>query len=82
MEGLAGRVTSVQQLLAGPNIARVLAIRGAVLQRRRPRISNPVCSNAQSMAKDVSISISFNWNLEVQSNFLIIKRLEEHRFQF
>lgn len=54
MAALASRVTAAQQLLSGPNIARALAIRAAVLQRRRPRIHNPVCSNAQSLAKDVS----------------------------
>lgn len=55
MAALASRLTAAQQLLAGPNIARALAIRTAVLQRRRPRVHNPVCSNAQTMAKDVSI---------------------------
>lgn len=50
---LASRVTAAEQLLSGPNIARALAIRTAVLQRRRPRVHNPVCANAQVLAKNV-----------------------------
>lgn len=63
MGPLASRVTAAQQLLAGPNIARALAIRTAVLQRRRPRVHNPVCSNAQTISKDVSITILLETNL-------------------
>ena len=51
---LAGRVTAAQSLLLGPAVARALDIRAAVLQRRRPRIHNPLCSNVQMLAKDVS----------------------------
>lgn len=54
MNTLAGRVTSAQALLLGPGIARALAARTQVLQRRRPRILNPVVSNVQMIAKDVS----------------------------
>lgn len=49
---LSGRVAAAQSLLLGPGVARALATRAAVLQRRRPRISNPVTSNAQLLAKD------------------------------
>lgn len=55
---LANRVTIAQKLLASPNIATALSIRSAVLQRRRPRIQNPVCSNAQTLLKDVISSIN------------------------
>ncbi len=54
MSGLASRVTAAQQLLSGPNIARALAIRTAVLIRRRPKIQ-PLCATAQTIAKDVRI---------------------------
>lgn len=50
---LAGRVTAAQSLLLGPGVARALTIRSVVLQRRRPKIQNPICSNAQALAKDV-----------------------------
>lgn len=56
---LAGRVTSAQSLLLGPAISRALHIRSAVLQRRRPRTQNPVCANAQSLARDVSFILLF-----------------------
>lgn len=52
---LAGRVTAAQSLLLGPSVARALHIRAAVLERRRPRIHNPVRSNAQQLAKDVRL---------------------------
>lgn len=51
---LAGRVTAAQSCLLGPVVARALNIRAAVLQRRRPRTQNPVCANAQALARDVS----------------------------
>lgn len=52
---LAGRVTAAQSCLLGPAVARALHIRAAVLQRRRPRTQNPVCSNAQALSRDVSL---------------------------
>lgn len=55
LAALAGRVTAAQSLLLGPGIARALAVRTAVLERRRPRVPNPICSNAQALAKDVSL---------------------------
>lgn len=58
MSALAGRVTAAQTLLLGPGVARALAIRTAVLQRRRPRVLNPVCSNAQIIAKDCLESLA------------------------
>lgn len=54
LSGLASRVTAAQQLLSGPNIARALAIRTAVLLRRRPRIQ-PLCATAQTITKDVKL---------------------------
>lgn len=53
MASLAGRVTAAQNLLLGPGMAHALAVRSEVLQRRRPRIPNPICSNAQHLSKDV-----------------------------
>uniref|UniRef100_A0A2C9GPS6 Guanylate kinase-like domain-containing protein n=1 Tax=Anopheles arabiensis TaxID=7173 RepID=A0A2C9GPS6_ANOAR len=52
LAALAGRVTAAQSLLLGPGIARALAVRTAVLERRRPKIPNPICPNAQALAKD------------------------------
>lgn len=49
---MAGRVTAAQSLLLGPGVARALATRTAVLQRRRPRTANPDILNAQVLAKD------------------------------
>ncbi|XP_052869006.1 uncharacterized protein LOC128274746 [Anopheles cruzii] len=58
LASLAGRVTAAQSLLLGPGIARALAIRSAVLERRRPKVQNPICSNAQALAKDCVESLA------------------------
>ncbi|XP_059610742.1 protein PALS1 isoform X2 [Phlebotomus argentipes] len=58
LASLAGRVTAAQSLLLGPGVARSLATRTAVLQRRRPRVANPVTSNVQSLAKDCMESLA------------------------
>jgi MAGUK p55 subfamily member 5 len=54
MATLAGRVTAAQSLLLGPGVARALTARQVTLERRRPKVQNPICSNAQVLAKDVS----------------------------
>ncbi|XP_058117237.1 protein PALS1 [Anopheles coustani] len=58
LAALAGRVTAAQSLLLGPGIARALAVRTAVLERRRPKVQNPICSNAQTLAKDCVESLA------------------------
>ncbi|XP_058061861.1 uncharacterized protein LOC131212130 [Anopheles bellator] len=58
LASLAGRVTAAQSLLLGPGIARALAVRSAVLERRRPKVQNPICSNAQALAKDCVESLA------------------------
>lgn len=58
LAALAGRVTAAQSLLLGPGIARALAARTAVLERRRPKIQNPICSNAQALVKDCVESLA------------------------
>lgn len=58
MTTLSGRVAAAQSLLLGPGIARAMATRAAVLQRRRPRVSNPVTSNAQPLVKDCVETLS------------------------
>lgn len=58
MVTLAGRVTAAQSLLLGPGVARALAVRTAVVQRRRPRILNPVCSNAQTLGRECVESLT------------------------
>lgn len=50
---LASRLATAQQMIAGPKLASTLDLRTVMLQRRRPRVHNPVCSNAQMLAKDV-----------------------------
>lgn len=71
---LAGRVTAAQSLLLGPSVASALHIRTAVLERRRPRIHNPVRSNAQQLAKDVRLSDANHEmdNLIIDSLFLFL----------
>lgn len=56
MASLAGRLTAAQTVLLGPNIARALTIRADVLQKRRPRVQNPLCPNAQKITKDVCMT--------------------------
>ncbi|XP_039436545.1 protein PALS1 isoform X3 [Culex pipiens pallens] len=58
LAALAGRVTAAQSLLLGPGIARALAARTAVLERRRPKVQNPICSNAQALVKDCVESLA------------------------
>uniref|UniRef100_A0A4Y0BPU3 Guanylate kinase-like domain-containing protein n=2 Tax=Anopheles funestus TaxID=62324 RepID=A0A4Y0BPU3_ANOFN len=58
LAALAGRVTAAQSLLLGPGIARALAVRTAVLERRRPKVPNPICPNAQALAKDCVESLA------------------------
>ncbi|XP_055695100.1 protein PALS1 isoform X2 [Lutzomyia longipalpis] len=58
LASLAGRVTAAQSLLLGPGVARALATRTAVLQRRRPRVTNPITSNVQTLAKDCMESLA------------------------
>lgn len=58
LAALAGRVTAAQSLLLGPGIARALAARTAVLERRRPKVQNPICSNAQTLVKDCVESLA------------------------
>ena len=60
LAALAGRVTAAQNLLVGPGIARALSARAAVLERRRPKVQNPICSNSQSLAKDVSVLMNIS----------------------
>lgn len=52
---LASRLATAQQIIAGPKLANALDLRTAALHRRHPRIQNPVCLNAQILAKDVCI---------------------------
>ncbi|EDS36902.1 membrane-associated guanylate kinase [Culex quinquefasciatus] len=58
LAALAGRVTAAQSLLLGPGIARALAARTAVLERRRPKVQNPICSNSQALVKDCVESLA------------------------
>lgn len=66
-------MTAAQSCLLGPAVARALHIRAAVLQRRRPRTQNPVCPNAQALARDVSsaISCTINVQIHVTNEFVI-----------
>ncbi|XP_067635690.1 uncharacterized protein sdt isoform X3 [Eurosta solidaginis] len=53
MSTLAGRVSAAHNVLSGAGVAHALAARTAVLQRRRPRVANPVSVNATSLQKDI-----------------------------
>jgi len=53
MATLAGRVSAAHNILSGAGVAHALAARQAVLQRRRPRVANPVSANALSLQKDI-----------------------------
>lgn len=53
MSTLASRVSAAHNMLNSAGVAHALAARAAVLQRRRPRVANPVSVNATSMQKDI-----------------------------
>ncbi|XP_036341807.1 uncharacterized protein LOC118751151 [Rhagoletis pomonella] len=53
MSTLAGRVSAAHNVLSGAGVAHALAARAAVLQRRRPRVANPVSANASTLQKDI-----------------------------
>ncbi|XP_017490012.1 PREDICTED: MAGUK p55 subfamily member 5, partial [Rhagoletis zephyria] len=53
MSTLAGRVSAAHNVLSGAGVAHALAARTAVLQRRRPRVANPVSANASTLQKDI-----------------------------
>ncbi|XP_053952167.1 uncharacterized protein LOC128859307 isoform X3 [Anastrepha ludens] len=53
MSTLAGRVSAAHNVLSGAGVAHALAARAAVLQRRRPRVANPVSANATVLQKDI-----------------------------
>lgn len=53
MTTLAGRVSAAHNILSNPGVAHALAARTAVLQRRRPKVTNPVSTNAMELQKDI-----------------------------
>nr|XP_036215181.1 MAGUK p55 subfamily member 5 isoform X8 [Bactrocera oleae] len=53
MSTLASRVSAAHNVLSSAGVAHALAARAAVLQRRRPRVANPVSVNATSLQKDI-----------------------------
>ncbi|TMW53051.1 hypothetical protein DOY81_001914 [Sarcophaga bullata] len=53
MTTLAGRVSAAHNILSNPGVAHALAARQAVLQRRRPKVTNPVSTNAMELQKDI-----------------------------
>lgn len=53
MSTLAGRVSAAHNILSNPGVAHALAARQAVLQRRRPKVNNPVSTNALELQKDI-----------------------------
>ncbi|XP_065366268.1 uncharacterized protein sdt isoform X2 [Calliphora vicina] len=53
MTTLAGRVSAAHNILSNPGVAHALAARQAVLQRRRPKVNNPVSTNAMELQKDI-----------------------------
>ncbi|XP_037812182.1 uncharacterized protein LOC119603950 isoform X2 [Lucilia sericata] len=53
MTTLAGRVSAAHNILSNPGVAHALAARQAVLQRRRPKVNQPVSTNAMELQKDI-----------------------------
>ncbi|XP_049312050.1 protein PALS1 isoform X2 [Bactrocera dorsalis] len=53
MSTMASRVSAAHNVLSSAGVAHALAARAAVLQRRRPRVANPVSVNATSLQKDI-----------------------------
>ncbi|XP_050329496.1 protein PALS1 isoform X6 [Bactrocera neohumeralis] len=53
MSTMASRVSTAHNVLSSAGVAHALAARAAVLQRRRPRVANPVSVNATSLQKDI-----------------------------
>ncbi|XP_043071865.1 uncharacterized protein LOC6565990 isoform X2 [Drosophila grimshawi] len=50
---LAGRVSAAHNVLASASVAHVLAVRSAVLQRRRPRVAGPLHVSALGLQKEI-----------------------------
>ncbi|XP_037886473.1 peripheral plasma membrane protein CASK isoform X2 [Glossina fuscipes] len=53
MSTLAGRVAAAHNILSHTGVAHAMAARTAVLQRRRPKVANPVHTNAMQLQKDI-----------------------------
>lgn len=59
MNHLAARISAVQTLV-GPIVAKALVTRADVIQRRTPKIPNPVSLNSVTLAKEVcKVAYSF-----------------------
>lgn len=56
MHALASRLNITQNLLLKSVVAKALDTRVQLLQRRFPRVHNPISYNAQKLTKDVSTS--------------------------
>lgn len=56
MHALASRLNITQNLLLKSVVAKALDTRVQLLQRRFPRVHNPISYNAQKLTKDVSNS--------------------------
>lgn len=54
MHALASRLNIAQNLLLKSVVAKALDTRVQLLQRRFPRVQNPISYNAQKLTKDVS----------------------------
>lgn len=54
MNALASRLNIAQNLLLKSVVAKALDTRVQLLQRRFPRVHNPISYNAQKLTKDVS----------------------------
>lgn len=54
LNALVGRAQIAHNLLNRPSVANALDTRLQVLERRHPRVDNPLSYNAQKLTKDVS----------------------------
>lgn len=57
LNALVGRAQIAHNLLNRPSVANALDTRLQVMERRHPKVQNPICYNAQKLTKDVSYKI-------------------------
>lgn len=74
MHALASRLNIAQNLLLKSVVAKALDTRVQLLQRRFPRVHNPISYNAQKLTKDVSfLQVSYQQSLKTFSYFSVLK---------
>lgn len=78
MNALASRLNIAQNLLLKSVVAKALDTRVQLLQRRFPRVHNPISYNAQKLTKDVSFDfLTFDPFLTSFASFQCVEALSE-----